>query len=67
MGLRLPHRGVNLPTLRADVASYLTHLWSDGRIERLVQQKMLQADAQHVRVTPQGQLVLNKIIEELLK
>ena len=67
MGLRLPHLGVDLAHLRADVATYLTHLWSDGRIDRLVEQKMLHTTPQQLRVTSQGQLVLNKVIEELLK
>ena len=67
MGLRLPQLGVPLDTLRADVSAYLTHLWSDGRIDRLVQQGMLRATPRQLRVTAHGQLVLNKIIEELLK
>lgn len=41
MGLRLPEIGVNLSTLRADVASYLSSLWEDGRVQQLVQQGML--------------------------
>ena len=67
MGLRLPHLGVDLTTLRADVAAYLSTLWNDGRIDRLVQQGMLHPTPQQLRVTLQGQLVLNKVIEELLK
>ncbi len=67
MGLRLPQLGVDLSTQRADVTSYLTHLWSDGRIEKLVQQNMLVASPTHLRVTPHGQLVLNRVIEELLR
>ena len=66
MGLRLPHLGVNREMLPADVAAYLTNLWSDGRIDRLVEQKMLQETPQHLRVTSQGKLVLNSVIEKLL-
>lgn len=66
MGLRLPHLGVPLDTLRADVAAYLTHLWSDGRIDRLVTQHMLIATSQQLRITSHGQLVLNSVIEKLL-
>ena len=67
MGLRLPTRGVNLATLRADVAHDLQQRWADGRVERLVAHGMLIASASHLRVTPAGQLVLNRVIEELLK
>jgi putative oxygen-independent coproporphyrinogen III oxidase len=66
MGLRLPHIGVDLAGLRADVASYLSNLWSDGRVDRLVEQGMLIASPTHLHATPRGQLVLNRVIEELL-
>ena len=67
MGLRLPHLGVDIAAMRPEIAAYLSTLWRDGRVERLVQQHMLQVTGQHIRVTPQGQLVLNSIIETLLK
>ncbi|MBX9726651.1 MAG: radical SAM family heme chaperone HemW [Rickettsiales bacterium] len=66
MGLRLPHIGVNLSTLRAGVASYLSSLWADGRVEQLVQQNMLIATPTQLRPTRAGQLVLNSVIEKLL-
>ena len=66
MGLRLPHIGVNLSTLSADVAHYLNSLWADGRVEKLVQQHMLIATPTHIHTTRQGQLVLNSVIEKLL-
>lgn len=66
MGLRLPEIGVDLTKLRADVASYLTTLWADGRVEQLVQQNMLIATPTNLRPTRHGQLVLNSIIEKLL-
>ncbi len=65
MGLRLAE-GVNLNALRADVASHLTALWADGRVERLIDQGMLDATPNRLRATPRGMLVLNRVIEELL-
>ncbi len=65
MGLRL-REGVNLATMRADTASYLTNLWVDGRVERLVAQGMLEANPSRLCATPRGMLVLNRVIEELL-
>jgi putative oxygen-independent coproporphyrinogen III oxidase len=72
MGLRL-HEGVNLTARDTDVAHYLTTLWADGRVERLVAQGLLQSTrhpspaTRHIlRATPRGMLVLNRVIEELL-
>jgi oxygen-independent coproporphyrinogen-3 oxidase len=65
MGLRL-REGIDLATLRTDVASHLTTLWADGRVERLIQQEMLAPSHHVLRATPQGRLVLNRVIEELL-
>lgn len=66
MGLRLPHLGVDLTALQPDVAHYLTTLWANGRVERLVQQTMLVATPTHLLTTRHGQLVLNSVIEALL-
>jgi len=73
MGLRLSE-GVNLAGLQADVAQHLTTLWADGRVERLVAQGLLtrmsrepRATSHVISATPRGMLVLNRVIEELLR
>lgn len=66
MGLRLPQIGIDVSALRTDVASYLTNLWKDGRVEKLLQQNLLTQKDNVLKVTSSGQLVLNRIIEELL-
>jgi coproporphyrinogen III oxidase-like Fe-S oxidoreductase len=66
MGLRL-REGINLAHQRTDVASYLTTLWADGRLDMLVREGLIEASPAHIRATPRGMLVLNKVIEALLK
>jgi putative oxygen-independent coproporphyrinogen III oxidase len=66
MGLRLTAEGLRFDRLRADERDYLDTLWRDGRVERLVMQGMVTQDAHSIRATAQGQLVLNRVIEELL-
>ena len=66
MGLRLTQEGVDLAKLRADVAAYLSELWIDGRVDKLVLHGLLTATPTHLHATARGQLVLNRVIEELL-
>jgi oxygen-independent coproporphyrinogen-3 oxidase len=65
MGLRLKE-GVNLAQQRADVAVYLTHLWTDGRLDMLMREGLIDASTAQLRATPRGMLVLNRVIEALL-
>ncbi|MEJ0009136.1 MAG: radical SAM family heme chaperone HemW [Alphaproteobacteria bacterium] len=41
MGLRLTQEGFDLARLDADERAYLDALWSDGRVERLMEQELL--------------------------
>lgn len=66
MGLRLSE-GVALDSLRADVVAYLTQLWADGRVDRLVEHGLAEASPTRLRATDQGMLVLNSVIEALLR
>ena len=66
MGLRL-NEGIALGSLRADVAAQLSCLWADGRVARLVAQGMLEASPTRLRATPRGMLLLNAVIEALLR
>ena len=73
MGLRLGE-GVNLAGMHADVTQHLNTLWADGRLERLVAQGLLTPTSREPRATshvicatPRGMLVLNRVIEELLR
>jgi oxygen-independent coproporphyrinogen-3 oxidase len=66
MSLRLVEEGLQFNRLHADERDYLDTLWRDGRVERLVAQGMVTEDTRSIRATAQGQLVLNRVIEELL-
>jgi len=65
MGLRL-NAGFNLNRLRVDEAAYLTNLWSDGRVDALVEQGMLVASPEQLIATPAAMPVLNYVIQKLL-
>jgi len=67
MGLRLTQIGVNLDVLSEGARAYLRTLWADGRIAPLVAEKLILETANGLRATPKGQLVLNRIIETLLR
>lgn len=66
MGLRLPQSGVDLTHLRPDMASYLSTLWTDGRVAHLVAQGLLTVTPERLCPTARGQLLLNHVIEQLL-
>ena len=66
MGLRLGIEGMRYDRLRADEQAYLDGLWADGRVAKLAALGMLAPAPETLRVTAQGQLVLNRVIEELL-
>ncbi|MFZ4541717.1 MAG: radical SAM family heme chaperone HemW [Rickettsiales bacterium] len=66
MGLRLPQEGIDLTILTPATKTYLDNLWADGRVERLTQQNMLTNTNNKLRITKNGQLVLNRVIQELL-
>lgn len=67
MGLRLPKQGVNLARLDKHSLHYLNHLWADGRVEKLVQHGLLIHSPSSLRATRPGQLVLNSVVETLLR
>ena len=66
MGLRL-HEGLPFGRLRADEADYLTHLWTDGRVEALVDQGMLIRAPDRLIATAAAMPVLNYVIARLLR
>lgn len=66
MGLRLVREGARFDRLRADEWAYLDALWADGRLQHLQQLKLLQVTPEALFATAQGQLVLNRVIQELL-
>ena len=66
MGLRLTQEGAPFARLRPDERNYLEQLWKDGRVERLTKLGLLEATPEALYATPQGQLLLNRVIAELL-
>ncbi|MFM9889266.1 MAG: radical SAM family heme chaperone HemW [Rickettsiales bacterium] len=66
MGLRL-HEGIALGRLRADERAYLENLWRDGRLQRLQDEGLLEATNDCLRATPRGSLLLNALIEQVLR
>lgn len=67
MGLRLAHEGLRFDRLTADERAYLDTLWQDGRVQHVCSIGLLEARPEGLRVTSDGQLVLNSVIETLLK
>ncbi len=65
MGLRLAE-GFPLARLRPDEAAYLQDLWRDQRLDRLSAQGMLHITPTHLHATARGQLLLNRVIQEIL-
>ncbi len=66
MGLRLCEEGARFDRFQADEKAYLDALWCDGRVQQFCGMGLLEATDETLRATAQGQLVLNKVIEELL-
>jgi oxygen-independent coproporphyrinogen-3 oxidase len=66
MGLRLCEEGALFDRFQADEKAYLDALWRDGRVQQFCGMGLLEATDETLRATAQGQLVLNKVIEELL-
>ncbi len=66
MGLRLCEEGVPFTRLRADERAYLEALWRDGRLARLASQGMIEHTEKGLHAPSNAQLVLNRVIEELL-
>ena len=67
MGLRLPKQGVNLARLDEHSLHYLNSLWADGRVEKLVAHGLLIHSPDSLHATRQGQLLLNSVLEALLR
>ena len=66
MGLRLVQEGLRFDRLKPEERTYLDTVWSNGRLAQLAGQGMLIPSADGLRATDAGQLVLNRVIEELL-
>ena len=66
MGLRLTQEGARFDRLKPDEKAYLDQLWSDGRIAKLEKLGFIEAAPEALYATESGQLVLNRVIEQLL-
>ena len=66
MGLRLVDEGARYDRLKPDEQAYLTQLWRDGRLQKLETLGLIESQPEALYATPKGQLVLNRVIEQLL-
>ena len=67
MGLRLTQEGLRLDRFTDEERDAFTERTNDGRISQFISQDLLQQKDDVLLATPQGQLVLNTLITELLK
>lgn len=66
MGLRLIE-GMSMERLPADIAAWLRQRWADGRLAKLSGEGLLEVSDTHITATPRGMLVLNHVIERVLR
>jgi oxygen-independent coproporphyrinogen-3 oxidase len=67
MGLRLTQEGIDPARFTAEEKAAFGQRTNDGRIMRLIELGLLAQSDTQMRATPDGQLVLNSLITELLK
>ncbi len=67
MGLRLTQEGLRYDRFTPDEREAFLERTSDGRLDRFLLQQLLQQKDGVLRATPQGQLVLNTLITQLLR